>query len=303
MMSQKTLAAVVVAAASLWAQLAAAVSPTADEMAAARQWVAARFEGGQQAQTPEPFFSFNYGGKPATELLKTWKLKRANRRLDDQRVERTLTYADRATGLVVRCVGIEYLDYPNVEWTLFFKNAGNEDTPILSDIQALDLRVERKPQVGGDKGEFLLHHNTGSQTQPSDYQPHQTTLGPGAELVLAASGRAPHRASPLVLQSQTFAQPGHHHRRGLARPISHATEPRQRERRADSHGPGVDAFQAVARRRSAHAARRRSSFGRARIGSVPKTSGVAGSSPTIFASQAEDCRPPNGAARPRSGAA
>ncbi len=191
MMSQKTLAAVVVAAASLSAQLAAAVSPTADEMAAARQWVAARLEGGQQAQTPEPFFSFNYGGKPATELLKTWKLKRANRRLDDQRVERTLTYTDRATGLVVRCVGIEYLDYPNVEWTLFFKNTGNKDTPILSDIQALDLRVERKPQVGGDKGEFLLHHNTGSQTQPSDYQPHQTTLGPGAELILAAAAGRP----------------------------------------------------------------------------------------------------------------
>ena len=67
------------------AQLAVAVSPTADEMAAARQWVAARLEGAQQPQPPEPFFSFDYGGKPSAELLKTWELKRASRRLDEWR--------------------------------------------------------------------------------------------------------------------------------------------------------------------------------------------------------------------------
>ena len=100
----------------------------------------------KDGKQPEPFFSFNYDGKPSSEFLKTWELKRASRKLDDNRTEHTLTYTDPKTGLVVRCVGIEYRDYPCVEWTLFFKNTSDKDTPILSDIQALDLQIERKPE-------------------------------------------------------------------------------------------------------------------------------------------------------------
>ena len=48
----------------------------------------------------EPFFSFTYDGKPSAELLKTWKLDRATRKLDDKRTEHTLTYTDPKTGLV-----------------------------------------------------------------------------------------------------------------------------------------------------------------------------------------------------------
>jgi alpha-galactosidase len=190
-MKLTTLAIVAVVAAALWSQSSLAVSPTPDEMTAARHWAAVRFEAVRPPKTAEPFFSFNYDGKPSVEFLKSWELQRATRKLDEDRTEYTLTYTDPATGLVVRCVGVEYLDYPCVEWTLYFKNGGSKDTPILSDIQALDLRVERTPAAGGDKGEFLLHHNTGSQTQPSDYQPHQTVLGPGAELILAAANGRP----------------------------------------------------------------------------------------------------------------
>ena len=88
----------------------------------------------------EPFFSFTYDAKPSAELLKTWELKRASRQLDDKRTEHTLTYADPKTGLTIRCVGIEYRDFPTLEWTLYFKNAGRKDTPILADIQALDIQ-------------------------------------------------------------------------------------------------------------------------------------------------------------------
>ena len=50
---------------------------------------------------------------------------------DDQRTEHTLTWTDPKTGLEVRCVGIEYRDFPAVEWVLYVKNTGNKDTPIL----------------------------------------------------------------------------------------------------------------------------------------------------------------------------
>ena len=186
-MKSRMLSFLLAAAATVSSQLAGAVAPTPDEMTLSRQW-AARLEGGKGDKGPEPFFSFNYDGKPSSKSLKTWELKRASRKLDDNRTEHTLTYSDPKTKLIVRCVGVEFRDYPCVEWTLYFKNTSDEDTPTLSDIQALDLQVERMPGAGADKGEFLLHHNAGSRAVPSDYQPLETVLGPAVEKRVGAIG-------------------------------------------------------------------------------------------------------------------
>jgi alpha-galactosidase len=162
------------------------VSPTPDEMAEAREWVAARFESVPEPPKAGPPFSFTYAGKPSAELLKTWDLKRGVRKLDDQRTEHTLVYTDPKTGLVVRCVAVEYHDFPTVEWTLYFKNTGAADTPLLEAIQALDIECHR-----GVEGEFVLHHQTGSPCQPNDYQPFETPLAPKAVKRIAAAGGRP----------------------------------------------------------------------------------------------------------------
>jgi hypothetical protein len=98
-----------------------------------------------------------------------------------------MTFADPATGLVVTCRAIQYRDFPTVEWTIHIKNGGQEDTPILEDIQALDLRLRR----GDKEGEFTLHHNQGSLTTVQDFQPFVTPLGPDKELRLGADGGRP----------------------------------------------------------------------------------------------------------------
>ena len=140
-------------AAVLWvmaARLASAISPTSDEMAEAQRWAAAKFEegtselrqAGRSAPSVEPFFSFTYDGRPSAEVLKTWTFERTRRLLDGKKTEHTLTYRDPKTGLVLRCIGIQYGDFPTVEWTLYFRNGGDKDTPILADICALDIQVE-----------------------------------------------------------------------------------------------------------------------------------------------------------------
>jgi len=140
--------------------------------------------GGQKGPyTTEPPFSFIYGGRPSAELLKSWELKRSERKLDGQRTEHTLTYTDPKTGLEVRCVAIQYQDFPTVEWTLYLKNTGSADTPVLEDIYPLDTRLERNFD-----GEFILHHHTGSPCTPFDYQPHQTILEPKSDKHIATSG-------------------------------------------------------------------------------------------------------------------
>ena len=136
--------------------------------------------------TTEVPFSFRYGDQPSSYLLKMWDVNRGSRRIDGNRTELTLTYSDPASGLVVRCVAVQYRDFPVVEWTLYFKNTGTKPTPILENIQALDSQFER-----GAEGEFTLHHNKGSQTTPTDFEPYADALAPKAEKRITAGGGRP----------------------------------------------------------------------------------------------------------------
>lgn len=133
-------------------------------------------EEAEQRFTADAPFSFTYDGKSSAELLPGWKIERASHRIDDARTEYNTTYADPSTGLTIRCLGVEYRDFPTVEWTLYFTNAGTADTPIIENIRALDTRVER-----GIEGEFTLHHFRGTLVTARDLEPLETTLGPSVK--------------------------------------------------------------------------------------------------------------------------
>ena len=163
--------------------LASATTATDDEMTTVRQWVAARFGDAGESVAP---FSFTYGGRPSAELLPNWRQTRRAAELDDQRTEHIVTWTDPESGLIVRCVAIAYRDFPTVEWTLYFKNTSQTETPILQDIQSLDAIWHR-----GGESEFLLHHAVGSPANGSDYGPLETPLGPRASKRIAAAGGRP----------------------------------------------------------------------------------------------------------------
>jgi alpha-galactosidase len=148
-----------------WAE---AISPSPEEMALSRQWAAARFEA-----AVEPCFSFRYDGKPSHELLKTWPCQHASRALDDQRTEFTNVYTDPSTGLVVRCVAVEYRDFPAVEWTVYLQNPREQDMPLLEEIRALDMELQREAA-----GEFVLHGIQGDFCTADSYEPYRFELGP-----------------------------------------------------------------------------------------------------------------------------
>jgi alpha-galactosidase len=150
-----------------------AIAPAPAELTRSRSWAAAHFEAPKDAKAPASFFSFKYDGKPSSEFLNAWDVKRASRELGKFRTEHTLTYTDPKTGLVVRCVGVEYRDYPSVEWTLYFKNTSEKDTPILSEIQAIDANFVREGE-----GEYTLHTIQGDVTNPESYKPLTYPLGP-----------------------------------------------------------------------------------------------------------------------------
>ena len=159
-----------------------AVQPNALEMAAAQEWIRGHLHG-ETAALP---FSFTFAGKSAAESLNGWQLERGTIKLDEQRTRHTLKYTDPESKVELRCEAVEYLDFPTVEWTLYFRNTGETDSPILENIQALDSTWERDPE-----GELILHHAVGSPANGSDYGPLETPLGPGAVKRIGAAGGRP----------------------------------------------------------------------------------------------------------------
>jgi hypothetical protein len=89
-------------------------------------------------KAPLPF-SFAYDRQGSSALLKSWPKKIATKQLDSVRTEHSVFWTDPQTGLQVQLRALEFADSPVVEWTVYFKNDGKVDAPILEYVQALDL--------------------------------------------------------------------------------------------------------------------------------------------------------------------
>ena len=122
---------------------------------------------------PKLPFSFIYDGKASSELLKTWQKKAETTILDSNRTQYTHIWTDTKTGLEVRSVAVDYSDYSAVEWTVYFRNTGTDNTPVLKEIQGLDATFNR-----GSNDEFVLNGIKGDFCTEDSYEPYQLTLGP-----------------------------------------------------------------------------------------------------------------------------
>lgn len=158
-----------------------AATPTAAELAEASRWSATRF-----AATERLPFTFIYDGQSSADLLPTWQVSREQHPLDAARTQHTLTFRDAATGLRVRWVAVAYHDFPTVEWTVHFENPGAQDTPVLSDVRALDVRLS-EPAASTP----VLHHFRGSPCTANDFEPFATPLATGASRRITAAGGRP----------------------------------------------------------------------------------------------------------------
>jgi alpha-galactosidase len=137
-------------------------------------------------RTSELPFSFIYGGQLSDALLAKWRKTAAMRKLDARRTEHTFVWTDPHGGLQVRCAAVAYSDFPVTEWTVYFKNNGREDTPILENVQALDTTFDR-----GNVGEYVLRGNKSDWCAPQSYEPYVLMLGPGTTNRFAPDGGRP----------------------------------------------------------------------------------------------------------------
>ncbi len=185
--------AILLGAAACPSAIRAAGLSQPEEMEKRDQWLKDRLlDRMPTAANNYPVFSFIYGEQPSAPLLRAWPLKNQAGKASNGHTQHTLTWTDAKTGLEVRCVAIEYANFPVVEWTVYFKNTGQGNTPMLANIQAIDTCIERGPV-----GEYLLKYNKGDTCAADLYQPLEQVLAPKAQLRLAPEGgRGSNRAFP-----------------------------------------------------------------------------------------------------------
>jgi len=156
-----------------------AVNPNAQETSQAGNWLKERF----LSDKPAVPFSFTYGGVSSTELLPKWPLKRKTERVNSQCNRHILAFSDPETHLQLRCIVVEYLDCPAIEWTLYFLNGSAGETPILENVQSCDFLIDSKKP-----GDFLIYYAEGSDAKFTDFQPLEKKLSGNDNLTLASYG-------------------------------------------------------------------------------------------------------------------
>ena len=143
----------------------AAITVTPLEMAQQKQWVKQNL----LTSSNLPPFSFIYESQPFSTLLPSWKRGEVDTILDANRTQHVITWSHQ--GLQIKCVAVEYSDYPMVEWTVYLKNNGSSNTAILEDVQGLNTTFTRT-----NEREFVLNGIKGDWTTADSYEPYQITL-------------------------------------------------------------------------------------------------------------------------------
>lgn len=138
-------------------------------------------------------FSFVYGGASSDSFLSTWQ-RVSERRDTDTGPAYAVAWTDPATGLRVAAEARVFARYAAAEWLLTFTNTGSADTPILENIQALDVAL----RSGYAKNPLLLHRNSGDSCDDRSFLESVETVAAGKAFRMApVGGRPSNQAFPF----------------------------------------------------------------------------------------------------------
>jgi alpha-galactosidase len=175
-------------------------APTEQELQAAAAWFEQRFALAPEADGAAPApLAFEYDGQPAG--LGGWRQDWAEVQHDAGLLQRTLTWTHEATGLQVRAQASLFTDFPAVEWVVYLRNTGAAETPILSEILALDAAW---PTPEG--APCALHYARGSDCRLNDFEPQRVAFtqdpatpqeGPSRRVELGTHGRSSEGTLPF----------------------------------------------------------------------------------------------------------
>ena len=149
-----------------------------EDMERSRIWTKSLFE--KPSSLP---ISFSYNGSKISAIPDQFRPVSRTRRLDANLIETVFEGEDQKTHLNIRIECLKYQDFPVVEWVVWFTNHGNQETPILKDILALDCAF-----LGASP---VLHHCNGDFWEADGYTPSDTQVGIGDAFKFAPQGGRP----------------------------------------------------------------------------------------------------------------
>jgi alpha-galactosidase len=130
--------------------------------------------------------SFILGGKRSTELLPGWR--RTYETHSEPGAERIVVkWEEPGPGIVLTVEARVFDRYPAVEWVARFENRGAAASPILEDVQTLDLAIAS----GYVRRPLVLHHLQGDTCSATSFMPLQTLVEPEKPVRLAPTGGRP----------------------------------------------------------------------------------------------------------------
>jgi alpha-galactosidase len=153
-----------------------------------RNWADELFSSAPTGRLP---FSFVYGGKPSLELFTRWTREVKDETIGGGAIRRTLTLTDPETRLEVRAVCLIYLDTAGVDWTLYFTNKGDKDSPVIEQLKALDASIG-----AGTADSVVLHRLNGAPCQADDWMPFDQSIAKGQRIEFAATNGRSSNVSP-----------------------------------------------------------------------------------------------------------
>lgn len=140
-----------------------------------------------------PQLSFRLAGAPSNSLLEGWELQTSSEEAPGGNLTR-VTRTDPESGLAVTLHVRRFDDFPAIDWVVEFENRGSADTPIIEDIEPLDISIPVPPEEC-----LRLHHTGGSSCRMDDFLPLTTDLPPNSRRALAPNGgRSSNGAFPFM---------------------------------------------------------------------------------------------------------
>ena len=126
--------------------------------------------------------SFTFDGKPSGELLSGWRRELKSTPEKNGRTLHSIIWTDPASGLELRCELKVFSKHPAAEWTVYLKNNGSSDSPLIEKLLPLDLPLNI------EHDDATLHRAHGSTCGPLDFLPIDEKLSKQAQIDIAPNG-------------------------------------------------------------------------------------------------------------------
>ncbi len=150
-----------------------------------------------------PPFSFIYNDMPSSNLLTHWH-KEVRKREENEKIVYDVSWLDPSTQLMVSAEVKIFKDFPAVEWVLYFENKGDTPTPLIRDIQALDVNLA----TGNLYKEGILHQLHGDSCDENSFLPIDTPIRMGDSLKITPTGGRPSSISGFPFMNFQYGDKG-----------------------------------------------------------------------------------------------